>query len=326
MIDYSSFYNQLSQTALAPWQPQLEEKTSAALSSNRWGDLPQWCEAVENLPSLKPSIIDLKTPSILVGKNGDCDEANRQNIEDNLRKLHPWRKGPFDVFGVHVETEWRSDFKWERLEGHIEPLKDRLVLDVGCGSGYHCWRMMGEGAKLVAGVDPTMLYVIQFQAMQKYIQNPSAAVLPIGIDDLPDDLPFFDTVFSMGLLYHRRSPLDHLLKLRSLLRNEGELVLETLVIDGKEGQILNPQGRYAKMPNVWFIPSCPTLEVWLKRCGFTDIRLLDVTTTTAEEQRATDWMGFESLPDFLNPKDPTLTIEGYPAPKRAIFVAKSLQN
>ena len=134
------------------------------------------------------------------------------------------------------------------------------MLDVGCGNGYHCWRMLGAGARAVIGIDPTLLSVMQFQAIQRLTGNANIFVLPLGIEDMPYGLKAFDTVFSMGVLYHRRSPIDHLLELRDSLRPGGELVLETLVIDGKLGDTLVPQQRYAKMRNVWFIPSCETLD------------------------------------------------------------------
>jgi len=145
-------------------------------------------------------------------------------------------------------------------------------------------------------------------------------VLPLGVDDLPNFVEF-DTVFSMGVLYHRRSPVDFLQQLKSLLRPDGELVLETLVIDGDEQQLLIPAGRYAKMRNVWFIPSVLMLERMLRRCGYKNVRTVDVSVTTLDEQRSTDWMQFHSLADFLDPEDSSLTIEGYPAPKRAILLA-----
>jgi len=34
-------------------------------------------------------------------------------------------------------------------------------------------------------------------------------------------------------------------------------------------------------------------------------------------------MKFDSLSDFLLPSDETKTIEGYPSPKRAIFIANT---
>jgi tRNA (mo5U34)-methyltransferase len=148
-------------------------------------------------------------------------------------------------------------------------------------------------------------------------------VLPFALEEVPGNLKMFDTVFSMGVLYHRRSPIDHLLALRDCLQPGGELVLETLVIDGGLGQVMLPEDRYANMRNVWFLPSCDTLISWMKRCGFTGMRVVDVTTTTVEEQRSTAWMPFHSLKDFLDQENQQLTCEGLPAPKRAIIIANS---
>ena len=163
---------------------------------------------------------------------------------------------------------------------------------------------------------------MQYQVMQRYIQSSKVFVLPFSTDNMPTIREAFDSVFSMGVLYHRRSPIDHLSHMWDLLHWEGELILETLVIDADEGQVLTPERRYAKMRNVWFIPSCETLSLWMRRCNFEDIRCVDVDQTTTEEQRVTNWMHFESLADFLDPNDPNKTIEGYPAPKRATFIAK----
>jgi tRNA (mo5U34)-methyltransferase len=176
---------------------------------------------------------------------------------------------------------------------------------------------------MVLGVDPLMLNVMQFQLIKKMYGAAPVYVLPFGIEQIPVGVEAFDSVFSMGVLYHRRSPIDHLLELRQCLRRGGELILETLVIDGGAGEVLVPEGRYARMRNVWFLPSCDTLIGWLKRCGFINIRLVDVTATTTEEQRTTQWMHFHSLQHFLNPDNPQLTSEGLPAPKRAIFIAES---
>ncbi|WP_054773231.1 tRNA 5-methoxyuridine(34)/uridine 5-oxyacetic acid(34) synthase CmoB, partial [Methylogaea oryzae] len=272
--------------------------------------------------AIAASSVDLNADALRIGAPGDCDEAQRSAIEQALRQLHPWRKGPYDIHGIPIDTEWRSDWKWQRLADHIAPLDKRLVLDVGCGSGYHCWRMLGAGARRVIGIDPTLLSVMQFLAVKHFAGDYPVDVLPLGIDDVPPDLQAFDTVFSMGVLYHRRSPMDHLLELKGCLKPGGELVLETLVIDGGLGQVLVPEGRYAKMRNVWFIPSCATLESWLKRCGYREVRLVDLCRTSTDEQRSTDWMRFHSLADFLDPANPELTCEGLPAPTRAVFLAE----
>ena len=321
-MDYYYFYEELKQTPLSEWLPTLRPRILDGFDVARWGDLPDWMDVLKKLPDITASSIDYNAAAIRIGESKDCDDATRKTLEELLHQLKPWRKGPFDLFGIHIDTEWRSDYKWGRLSGKIAPLNGRMVLDVGCGSGYHCLRMFGSGAKMVIGIDPTIPYVIQFHALQKYLRNPKVTVLPLSIDDMPENFEHFDTVFSMGLLYHRRSPLDHLTQLLNLLRPGGELVLETLIIDGEKGNILNPEGRYAKMSNVWFMPSVPTLEGWVKRMGFENVHCIDVSRVTPQEQRTTDWMTFQSLKDFLDPSDAGKTVEGYPAPQRAIIIAR----
>jgi tRNA (mo5U34)-methyltransferase len=112
-----------------------------------------------------------------------------------------------------------------------------------------------------------------------------------------------------------------LTQLKDQLRKGGELVLETLVVDGDENTVLMAGERYAQMRNVWFLPSTAALTVWLSRLGFENIRVVDVNHTTLDEQRSTPWMDTQSLKDFLDPEDITRTIEGYPAPQRAVIVA-----
>lgn len=284
------------------------------------GDLPRWSNGFHALPDITPSSIDLNTDYVRIGQADDCPESSGQ-IKEALKQMHPWRKGPFDIFGVHIDTEWRSDWKWNRIKDHITPLKGRIILDVGCGSGYHMWRMLGAGADLVIGIDPTPLFSLHFASIKRYQPDACAFIIPVGIDDMPEKMESFDSVFSMGILYHRRSPLDHLIQLKELLRPGGELILETLVIEGGRESCLIPDGRYAKMRNVWFIPSVEMLEIWLKRAGFENVRCVDVNVTSVDEQRSTEWMQFESLPDFLDPDDHSKTVEGHPAPVRATFIA-----
>jgi len=286
------------------------------------GDLTRWQAALAALPDASPTQIDLDCSRVTIGRPEDTGTA-ADAIASALMGLHPWRKGPFELFGVHIDTEWRSDLKWDRLKDAITPLAGRHVLDIGCGSGYHLWRMLGAGAKSAIGIDPTALFAMQFAAIKRYIPDQPAFLLPVGIEAMPGRIRCFDSVFSMGILYHRRAPIDHLFDLRSLIRAGGELVIETMVIDGDETSCLMPRGRYAKMRNVWFIPSVGMLRLWLKRAGFEDIRCIDVTATTVDEQRATRWMQFESLADYLDPNDASRTIEGYPAPLRAIFTART---
>lgn len=322
MIDFGNFYQLIAKGPLSHWLNTLPAQLSAWQRESLHGKFKQWFNAVEHLPEVVPSLLDLQQ-SVTAALQPDISAGQREGIEVRLRQLMPWRKGPYSLYGVNIDTEWRSDWKWERLAPHISPLQGRLVLDVGCGSGYHLWRMVGAGAHLAVGIDPMQLFVCQFEAVRKLLGNDQRAhVLPLGIEQLPE-LAAFDTVFSMGVLYHRRSPLDHLWQLKNQLVSGGELVLETLVIEGDENAVLVPGERYAQMRNVYFIPSAPALVRWLEKCGFVDVRIVDHCVTTVEEQRRTAWMTTESLADFLDPSDHNITCEGYPAPLRAVIVARN---
>jgi tRNA (mo5U34)-methyltransferase len=317
MSSLDFLYRELSSARFDQWVSWLKAQHREWFSPAHHGDFQRWDAALRSLPNIDIDEVLLDDPAVTI--SAKCTET--AVLKNALLGLSPWRKGPYRIADVFIDTEWRSDLKWDRISPHLAPLADRRILDVGCGNGYHCWRMLGEAPRLVLGVDPSLLFNLQFRAVQHYIQDPRIHLLPIGIQHLPSNMQWFDTVFSMGVLYHRKSPIEHLQQLRALLRPGGELCLETLVIPGGPGQVLVPAERYARMNNVWFLPSADELLHWMERCGWRDCRLIDVNRTTTEEQRSTEWMKFESLPQCLDPDDPEATVEGYPAPRRAVIMA-----
>ena len=300
MIDLKALRDQLRAIGLDNWPDALEPLIMRRLSVDGHGDFARWRDTVEALP---------------------C--SNTEDTRECLLQLAPWRKGPFDIGGVHIDSEWRSDMKWARVKDAIEALADRKVLDVGCGSGYYALQMADAGAKCVIGVDPTILFVMQFLAVNTFEQRDNVFVIPARLEELPLPARCFDTTFSMGVLYHRRSPVDHLRELKQTLRSDGQLVLETIILPGDEAFARTPEDRYARMRNVWLLPTIPELHTWLTRSGYEDVQLIDCTMTTTEEQRATGWMTFESLREALDPDDPTRTVEGWPAPHRAVITARA---
>ncbi|KAB7896468.1 tRNA 5-methoxyuridine(34)/uridine 5-oxyacetic acid(34) synthase CmoB [Rouxiella sp. S1S-2] len=320
MIEFGDFYRAIAKGPLSPWLNTLPSQLTAWQKESLHGKFKMWFNAVDRLPLLQPERLDL-LHSVTANTLAPLPKGQLEGMENLLRNLMPWRKGPFSLYDIEIETEWRSDWKWDRVLPHISSLAGRTVLDVGCGSGYHMWRMIGAGAHFAVGIDPMQLFLCQFEAVRKLLGGDQRAhLLPLGIEQLPE-LNAFDTLFSMGVLYHRRSPLDHLLQLKNQLVSGGELVLETIVIEGDSHQVLVPGDRYAQMNNIYFIPSAEALKGWLIKCGFVNVRIADVSLTTTEEQHRTSWMTSESLAEFLDPNDSTKTVEGYPAPRRALLIA-----
>ena len=284
------------------------------------GNIPKWSQAIDTIDALPKGKVALKQPFICINN----DSINHESLLEALHKLIPWRKGPFMINDVVLKSEWDGDVKWQRISKHIKPLKSKRVLDVGAGNGYFTLRMAMEGAKRALGIEPFLLFNYQFRAIKSLIESPlNALLLPVKLEHIPK-IAIFDTVFSMGVLYHQRDHMEHLSQLYDMMATDAELVLETLIVEDPEDYVLIPKGRYAQMRNVYSIPSIKTLKSWLNDANFNNIRVVDVNKTTTAEQRKTPWIGENgaSLEDFLDPLDDSLTIEGYPAPTRAIVVCE----
>ncbi len=312
----------LASTRLKDVEYEILSLLDSKYANPKHGHFKDWRKILTALPDIDTSSTNLNKDTIMFGDARDISAEQKLLLEAQLKELSPWRKGPFNVFGIHIDTEWRSDWKWSRVASQID-LKDKLVLDIGCGNGYYALRMQAMGAKLVLGVDPSWHYVFQFHALQKYSSlQQQTFVLPFGFEELSENIPEFDTIFSMGVLYHRQEPQTHLKQVYDMLISGGQFVLETLVIDGANADVLIPNERYANMRNVWVIPTIELLKAWLHEAGFVEINVVDTTMTTIKEQRQTEWMTRYSLEHALNPNDHSQTIEGYPAPLRTTIVAE----
>ena len=309
--------------ALAQWQHALALKPALATQDDAvhaalarvtpHGHFADWLGIVAALPSPEAQQIELQAAAVIA--TGDTPPG----LEAGLRALQPWRKGPFDLYGVHIDSEWRSDLKFARLLAAGVDFSGKHVLDVGCGNGYYLYRALGAGAKMALGLDPSWHYLAQYLALERLLGTQHCAYLPLTLDDCAPT--GFDLTLSMGVLYHRRDPLQHLAQLRDTLRDGGQLILETLVIDGDAQTVLVPPDRYAGMRNVWFLPSVAALHRWLARLGFAIAYSGETVATTSAEQRATSWIDRHSLADFMN-ADFSATIEGLPPPQRVIIVAQ----
>ncbi len=299
------------------WLAEVCDRAQTNLAEHPHGDLPRWRAALDGLPASRPvALLDRPVPGL-----GE-PVPDQAALREQLMAFHPWRKGPLQLGGLMIETEWRSDWKWQRVAPYLD-LEGHRVLDIGSGNGYFGLRMLGAGARYVVGIDPTLVFVMQWLACRHFSGDIPNYVLPLGVEELPPAPSDWDTVFSMGVLYHRKDHQAHLDRLYTLVKDGGTMVLETLVLPkGSEESLLVPGDRYARMRNVWGIPGTVRLLQWVTKSGFCSAEVVDITPTTTLEQRSTDWMRFESLEQALDPLDRTLTVEGLPAPVRALVVAR----
>lgn len=283
-----------------------------------WKDIKPMREALSTLPKLPKiyyTLSDTVTINALHVSNEDKD-----TIKNCALALMPWRKGPFTVCDTFIDTEWQSFIKYNLLEPYFN-LEGKIVGDIGCNNGYYLFRMLSQKPKKLVGFDPSALYKTQFDFINHFIQSDIVYEL-LGVEHLPFYEHKFDMLFCLGVLYHRSDPVATLKALYSGLNTDGELILDTFMIDGDEPFSLCPAKTYSKIPNVYFVPTINALKNWLERAKFKDIEILEIKKTDANEQRKTEWIQGESLENFLNPENENLTIEGYSAPKRVYVKAK----
>ena len=304
------------------WQNELTKILEDFFTYPGHGNFLKWQSAVDQLPANCTNHSNFNAAVIEIGKSNELSKEQHANVIDALHELQPWRKGPFNFFGAVIDSEWRCEKKWNRIKGCLPSLKNKKILDVGCGNGYYMLRMYGAGAETVIGVDPTHLFLAQhFALMQSLVTPTRCYLLPIAFEAMPQQMIEFDIIFSMGVLYHRRDPQEHLQRLFHHTKPGGMIVLETLIIDDPEISSLIPEDRYAGMRNVWCVPSPGQVIEWLNHLKFENVQLHNIDITDFSEQRTTAWTNNYSLENFLNPSNLNKTIEGYPRPTRAIFTA-----
>jgi tRNA (mo5U34)-methyltransferase len=296
----------------------VNQRRAEHLSGEMWRSLAY---KIDNVRKLKPQDCKVEYGRVITVSSASIGADEQRLFSSLVRDLIPWRKGPFDIFGEYIDSEWRSDLKWDRVEEALGMLRGRKVLDIGCNNGYYLFRMMDQQPELLLGVDPSPRFYYQFQLINLLVGCPYATMEPIGIEDLGSFRAFFDVVVCMGVLYHRRDQFGTLQRLAELTRPGGILLLETLVVGDDTPYCLCPVERYAMMRNVWFVPSISIIVRWLKEVGFKTVDIVTDTVVTEEEQRSTAYAPSKSLESFIDPLDKERTVEGYPAPRRVSFRA-----
>jgi tRNA (mo5U34)-methyltransferase len=283
-----------------------------------WKDNKVKKSLVDNLPNIQKIEFDLQDTINI--KSQFIEAKNKEIIYQTALALRPWRKGPFSIFDTFIDTEWKSYIKYNLLKPHVQ-LKDKVVGDIGCNNGYYLFRMLDQEPKKLVGFDPSAHCKMQFDFINHFIKSPIIYEL-LGVEHLPFYEHKFDTLFCLGVLYHRPNPVATLKELLAGLNTNGELILDTFMIDGNEPYALCPAKTYSKIPNVYFVPTIKALQNWFEKAKFSSFEVLEIKQTDLNEQRKTEWILGESLEDFLDKDNPLITVEGYPAPKRVYVKAK----
>lgn len=279
-------------------------------------------EAVEAVQAIQSDWFDFSGEVVKVGRAEELSPEQQRRFRHSLETFCPWKKGPFDLFGTSIDAEWRSDWKWARILPHIHPLPGRVVADIGCHNGYFMFRMAHDQPELVIGFEPVAKHYWNFHLIQNIAPQKNLVFELLGVEHIQFYPQFFDTIFCLGILYHHTDPIGLLRQLRQALTPKGELIIDCQGIPGEDPIALTPRNRYARGRGIWFLPTQSCLEHWILRAGFSSVTCFFAEPLSTQEQRRTPWANIDSLAEFLDPTDPTRTIEGYPAPWRYYVIAK----
>lgn len=289
-----------------------------------------WRPFLENLKTLSayvasrplPVSFELSGPVVRAGAAGELPPEIEKTLGEAIDQLIPWRKGPFEIFGLEIDAEWRSDLKWDRIVPHLDRLQGARVADIGSSTGYYMFRAGAFQPEVVIGFEPAERCLLSFELLRLFLPSQNLVTEPLGVEQIDLFPNFFDVMLCLGILYHHRNPHKLLLKMKSAMKPGAQIVAESLAIPGDEPVALFAPDRYAKARNVYYIPTAACLAAWLVRAGFKDVEIVSSVKLTEEEQRATRLAPWESLKDFLDPNDSSKTVEGYPAPLRVCVVGR----
>jgi len=302
----------------------LEELKKKKEDCRSWKNVQPWYDQLLKVFELKKDNLKIDYGDwFSIGKKENLSPQEFDLIVETAKKLIPWRKGPFNIFGLEIDSEWQSNIKYNLIRPHFN-LKDKVVADIGCNNGYYMFRMLEDKPKKLVGFDPSALTLHQFEFINHFLKS-NIIYEMLGVEHLEYYNHKFDFIFMLGVLYHRPDPVGTLKSLARGLNSKGEILIDTFMIDGEEELCLTPNKRYSKIPNIYFIPTISALKNWLSRAGFENIEVIAITTTTSDEQRKTSWSFDQSLEDFLDKDDSSKTVEGYPAPKRVYMKARKIQ-
>lgn len=111
--------------------------------------------------------------------------------------------------------------EWSTLKAMLPSFRDKTVLDLGCGYGWHCRYAREEGAKSVIGIDISQLMLGQARAMT----NDSAIQYKqVAIEDAYFEASQFDVVLSSLVIHYIEDLKSLMAKVNEFLAPKGHFV------------------------------------------------------------------------------------------------------
>lgn len=264
---------------------------------------------------------DFCAAAVTLGTAAELDADARQVLWRCCSFFKPWKKGPWSLFGIDIDAEWRSDLKWQRLEKKLQGLRGKKIADIGCHNGYFMFRLAAHNPALVVGFEPNLRSYFNFHFLQRFARVEHLYFEPFGVAHLDHYPAFFDLVLCLGILYHHTDPVAILRSIHRSLAKGGRVLIDCQGIDSPTPTLLLPARRYAGASGIWYLPSKQALTHWLQRTNFRHIDFFYEGYLSSTEQRRTAWADIDSLADFVCHKKRT-TVEGYPAPWRMYVEAR----
>jgi SAM-dependent methyltransferase len=120
----------------------------------------------------------------------------------------------------NVATAYAGVSKLDKLLGDQfwKEIKDKTVIDFGCGYGYDAIEIAKRGAKRVIGIDirPDVLNVARANAQRNCVDSTCSFVMETAEQA--------DIVTSIDAFEHFENPSEVLQIMRSLVRNDGKVI------------------------------------------------------------------------------------------------------
>lgn len=112
--------------------------------------------------------------------------------------------------------------EWHQLQHLFPCVKDKKVLDLGCGYGWHCKYAISQGAKEVLGLD---LSDKMIETAIKDNADPRIKYMVSGLDSFDYPQEYYDLVISNLVLHYIENLDDIYSKVYSTLKDDGVFLL-----------------------------------------------------------------------------------------------------